>query len=237
MVSWEKMLKCLKQAGSKWISRLISSGKPHAAALWWIPITRIQEQQPAKQSSPQRWKKGELRKCGLWRFSDLFSVSFPHCEAVITCKLQENHVFAQFSTVVLKQDWLKLVVNTFKRGLISENLQNSCITYTWSMQFLGTLRTQAHKHNYSGRGWHQTFWVQVPPWLLREPKGAGGPSGGPWHQEGHSTWGRTGWALKKTSFHVGSSVRSWLLDIWMWFHFEKGRYWKKLGFQSAKNGR
>lgn len=101
---WWTQRKCQsawsKQVASGYPS-LISIGKPHAAALLWIPITRIRAQQPAKQSSPQRWKKGELGKYGLWRYSNSFSVSFPHCEAVITCKLQENDGSAHGSPLSL----------------------------------------------------------------------------------------------------------------------------------------
>ena len=93
-----------------------------------------------------------------------------------------------FTVVLLKQDWPELVVNAFTSGMISENLRNSCITYTRSGQFLGTLCALGSQTQLLGTGRHWTFRVRVPPWLLGGPGGAGGPNGVPGHQEGHRAW-------------------------------------------------
>ena len=118
-------------------SSLILIGKSHVAALCWIPITSIKEQKAQLISE----MKGESRKYGHCRCSDIFSVAFSHGELVITLQTRREPSVCSDSPLLSLSKWdpPELRVNMLKDGMISENLQNEWLTDTWSMQFLRTL--------------------------------------------------------------------------------------------------
>ena len=103
-------------------SGLIPIGMSHVAALYWIPITSIREQKAQLISKV----KGESRKYGHCRCSDIFSLAFSQGEFVITLQTRREPSVCSESPLLSLSKWdpPELRVNVFKKnGMISENLQ------------------------------------------------------------------------------------------------------------------
>lgn len=173
---WWAERKC-QSAWSKQVasgcSGLISIGKLHAAALWWIPITWIREQQQQSQAQLRGERKvsrgnmdsEDIQISSLYRFHIARLSSLANSQKTVG-------VLLCVTFVPFKQDWQELIVNVFESDVISENRSSTCLTYyMWSV------------HPAEGRCW--TLGVRVTWGLLRGPSGSWWwRSGGGWVGEG-----------------------------------------------------
>ena len=145
-------------------SSLILISKSHVAALCWIPIMSIKEQ---KAQLTSEWKKGEYRKYGHCRCSDIFSMAFSHGEFVITLPTRREPSVCSDSPLLSLSKWdpPELRVNMLKNGMISENLPNEWLADTWSMQFLRTLQALKVQTTRAGGDlgicWHMYLRIDV----------------------------------------------------------------------------
>lgn len=189
-----------------------------------IPKTRIGEQQRAKQSSAQRWKKDELRKCGLWRYPNYlqyFVSTLWGCHHLQTLKKPSVH--SQFSPLSFSN----------KIGRIYSKCAQKWYDFRKALKYLHHLhRVSAVPRNLTSpppadaaipeRDRTGGLGRRCLGGLLGGSGGAGGPDGRPGAPgRAQSTGGRAGWTGKKTFSHVTSSSRSCLSDPWMGFRLRK----------------